>query len=221
MKRRSLLFAAVILVAVASSGCGYNTLVTKQQNVKRSWADVESRLQRRADLIPNLLGAAQSVAVQEQEVFGQISDARSRLLNAVNTPGQGEGGDKTPEQRQAVIDAANSFGGTIGRLLSLQENYPQLRSSEAFMKLQDELAGTENRINVAREDYNAAVQDYNTTRSTFPTVIGAKLYGFKDEPYFKAAPGAQEAPRIDPNAIRRNQGGQANTNQGGQANTNK
>ena len=159
MKRRSLLFAAVILVAVASSGCGYNTLVTKQQNVKRSWADVESRLQRRADLIPNLLGAAQSVAVQEQEVFGQIADARSRLLNAVNTPGQGEGGDKTPEQRQAVIDAANSFGGTIGRLLSLQENYPQLRSSEAFMKLQDELAGTENRINVAREDYNAAVQD--------------------------------------------------------------
>jgi len=211
-RRRSILFAAVILVAVASSGCGYNTLVTKQQNVKRSWADVESRLQRRADLIPNLLGAAQSVAVQEQEVFGQIADARSRLLNAVNTPGQGEGGDKTPEQRQAVIDAANSFGGTIGRLLSLQENYPQLRSSEAFMKLQDELAGTENRINVAREDYNAAVQDYNTSRSTFPTVIGAKLYGFKDEPYFKAAPGAQEVPRIDPNAIRRNQGGQANTN---------
>jgi LemA protein len=204
------LFAAVLLVAVASGGCGYNTLVTKQQNVKRSWGDVESRLQRRADLIPNLIATAQSAGVQEQEVFGQIAEARSRLLNATGAAPQGEGGDKTPEQKQAVIDAANSFGGTLGRLLSLQENYPQLRSIEAFMKVQDELAGTENRISVAREDYNAAVQDYNTTRSTFPNVIGAKMYGFKEEPYFKAAPGSQEAPRIDPNAMRRNQNGQSN-----------
>jgi LemA protein len=209
-RRRGLLFAAVLLAAVASSGCGYNTLVTKQQNVKRSWGDVESRLQRRADLIPNLIATAQSAGVQEQEVFGQIAEARSRLLNATGAPPQGEGGDKTPEQKQAVIDAANSFGGTLGRLLSLQENYPQLRSIEAFMKVQDELAGTENRISVAREDYNAAVQDYNTTRSTFPNVIGAKMYGFKEEPYFKAAPGSQEAPRIDPNAMRRTQNGQSN-----------
>jgi LemA protein len=209
-RRRVLLFAAVLLVAAASGGCGYNTLVTKQQNVKRSWGDVESRLQRRADLIPNLIATAQSAGVQEQEVFGQIAEARSRLLNATGAAPQGEAGDKTPEQKQAVIDAANSFGGTLGRLLSLQENYPQLRSIEAFMKVQDELAGTENRISVAREDYNAAVQDYNTTRSTFPNVIGAKMYGFKEEPYFKAAPGSQEAPRIDPNAMRRNQNGQSN-----------
>ena len=209
-RRRSLLLAAVVLVAVASSGCGYNTLVTKQQNVRRSWADIETNLQRRADLIPNLIATAQSAGVQEQEVFGQIAEARSRLLNATSAPGQGEGGDKTPEQKQAVIDAANSFGGTLGRLLSLQENYPQLRSIEAFMKVQDELAGTENRINVARQDYNAAVQDYNTTRGSFPTVISAKMYGFKEEPYFKADPSASQAPRIDPNAMRRNQGGQAN-----------
>lgn len=211
-RRRSLLFAAVVLVAVASSGCGYNTLTAKQQNVRRSWADIETNLQRRADLIPNLIATAQSAGVQEQEVFGQIAEARSRLLNATAAPGQGEGGDKTPEQKQAVIDAANSFGGTLGRLLSLQESYPQLRSIEAFMKVQDELSGTENRINVARQDYNAAVQDYNTTRSSFPTVIGAKIYGFKEEPYFKADPSASQAPRIDPNAMRRNQGGQANTN---------
>jgi LemA protein len=211
-RRRSLLFAAVVLVAVASSGCGYNTLTAKQQNVRRSWADIETNLQRRADLIPNLIATAQSAGVQEQEVFGQIADARSRLLNATAAPGQGEGGDKTPEQKQAVIDAANSFGGTLGRLLSLQENYPVLRSSELFMKVQDELAGTENRINVARQDYNAAAQDYNTTRSSFPTVIGAKMYGFKEEPYFKADPSAREVPRIDPNAMRRNQGGQSNTN---------
>jgi LemA protein len=211
MNRRSvLLFAAVVLVALSSSGCGYNTLVTKQQNVRRSWADVESRLQRRADLIPNMIATAQSAGVQEQEVFGQIADANSRLINATRQPPQGEGGDKTPEQKQAVIDAANSFGGTIGRLLSLQQTWPQLRSSELFLKVQDELSGTENRINVAREDYNAAVQDYNTSRSSFPTVIAAKMYGFKDEPYFKAQEGAQQVPRIDPNVMRRDQGANAN-----------
>ena len=211
-RRRILLFAAVVLVAISSAGCGYNTLVTKQQNVRRSWADVESRLQRRADLIPNLIATAQSVGVQEQEVFGQIAEARSRLLNATGAAPQGEGGDKTPEQKQAVINAANSFGGTLGRLLSLQENYPVLRSSEAFMKVQDELSGTENRINVAREDYNASVQDYNTARGSFPTVISARMYGFKEEPYFKAEDRAREVPQIDPNAMRRNQGGQANAN---------
>ena len=208
--RRVLLLTLVAFVAFASSGCGYNTLTSKQQNVRRSWADVESRLQRRADLVPNLVAAAQSAGIQEQEVFGQIAEARSRLINATSAQGQGEGGDKTPEQRQAVIDAANSFGGTVGRLLSLQETYPQLRSSELFMKVQDELSGTENRINVAREDYNAAVQDYNTSRNSFPQVIAAKMYGFKEEPYFKAEEGARQAPRIDPNVMRRGQGGSSN-----------
>ena len=207
--RRVLLLTLVAFVAFASSGCGYNTLTSKQQNVRRSWADVESRLQRRADLVPNLVAAAQSAGIQEQEVFGQIAEARSRLINAAGAQGQGEGGDKTPEQRQAVIDAANSFGGTLGRLLSLQETYPNLRSNDLWLKVQDELSGTENRINVAREDYNAAVQDYNTTRNSFPTVLGAKLYGFKEEPYFKAEEGARQAPRIDPNAMRRD-GGSSN-----------
>jgi LemA protein len=207
--RRVLLAALVAFVAFASSGCGYNTLTSKQQNVRRSWADVESQLQRRADLVPNLVAAAQSAGVQEQEVFGQIAEARSRLLNATGAQGQGEGGDKTPEQRQAVIDAANSFGGTIGRLLSLQESYPNLRSVEAFMNVQTALEGTENRINVSRQDYNAAVQDYNTSRNSFPQVIAAKMYGFKEEPYFKAEEGARQAPRIDPNAMRR-PGGSSN-----------
>ncbi len=207
--RRVLLVTLVALVAFASSGCGYNTLTSKQQNVRRSWADVESRLQRRADLVPNLVAAAQSAGVNEQEIFGQIAEARSRLINAAGAQGQGEGGDKTPEQRQAVIDAANSFGGTLGRLLSLQESYPELRSNDLWLKVQDELSGTENRINVAREDYNAAVQDYNTNRNSFPTVIAAKLYGFKEEPYFKAEEGARQAPRIDPNVMRRD-GGSSN-----------
>ncbi len=200
--RRVLLLALVAFVAFGASGCGYNTLVSKQQNVRRSWADIESTLQRRADLVPNLVAAAQSAGVNEQEIFGQIAAARSQLINARSAPGQGEGGDKTPEQRQAVIDAANSFGGTLGRLLSLQEAYPQLQSNQLWQNVQTELAGTENRINVARQDYNAAVQDYNTTRGSFPTVIAARMYGFKEEPYFRAEEGARQAPRIDPNVMR-------------------
>ena len=201
MKRGFLLTVALAFV-FSLSGCSYNDLTAKQQRVKGAWADVESQLQRRADLIPNIINVARTAAVQEQEVFGQIAEARSRLLNATAAAPAGE---KTAEQRQAVIDAANSFGGTIGRLLSLQEAYPQLRSNELFMKAQDELSGTENRIATKREDYNRIVTDYNTTRNQFPAVITASLLGFKEEPFFKAQEGAQNAPTIpDPNSIRRN-----------------
>src|SRR4026209_1712181 len=165
--RKFLLLAVVAVIALGASGCGYNTLTTKQQNVKGKWANVETQLQRRADLINNLVESAKLAGIQEQEVFGKIADARSRLLNATQQAPQGEGGDKTPEQKQAVIDAANTFGGTGGRLLVLQEAYPQLQSNQNFLKLQDEVAGTENRIATARKDYNDATQDYNTTRSRF------------------------------------------------------
>lgn len=203
--KRALLLTFVIFVALTASGCGYNTLTTKQQNVKAKWANVETQLQRRADLINNLVEAAKLAGVQEQEVFGKIAEARSRLLNATQQPPQGEGGDKSPEQKQQIIDAANTFGGTIGRLLVLQEAYPQLQSNANFMKLQDEVVGTENRIATARKDYNEATQDYNTTRAKFPTVISAKLFGFKEEPYFKAEEGAAQVPRIDSNTLRPNQ----------------
>ena len=201
-QRRILLATAIMFVAITSGGCGYNTLTTKHENVKGKWANVETNLQRRADLIGNLVEAAKMAGIQEQEVFGRIAEARSRLLNAQQQAPQGEGGDKTPEQKQAVIDAANTFGGTIGRLLVLQEAYPQLKSNENFMKLQDEIVGTENRIAVARRDYNDGVQDYNTTMKSFPTVISAKLFGFKEEPYFKAEEGAQQVPKIDANTLR-------------------
>jgi LemA protein len=201
-----LLLAFVVFVSMTASGCGYNTLQSKQQNVRAKWAGVENQLQRRADLVPNLVAAAQSAGVQEQEVFGQIAEARSRLLNATSAQPQGEGGDKSPEQKEAIIAANNSFGGTIGRLLSLQEAYPQLQSNQNFLKLQDELTGTENRLATSRNDYTAAAQDYNTTRGSFPTVLSAKLYGFKEEPYFKAEEGARQAPRFDPNTLRRDQG---------------
>lgn len=206
MRKRISLITLLILLSVLSSGCGYNTLQSKQQNVKAKWANIETQLQRRNDLLSNLIETAKLAGVQEQEVFGTIANARSRLLNATSQQPQAENGDKTPEQKQAVIDASNSFGGTIGRLLVLQEQYPQLRSNENFMKAQDEVSGTENRIATARKDYNDAVQDYNTTRGHFPTVISAKLFGFPPEPYFKAEEGAKQVPKIDSNTLRQNQG---------------
>lgn len=199
---RWLLFGFALFLCVGATGCGYNKLQTKQQNVKAKWANIEVQMQRRADLIPNAFEAAKAAGVQEQAVFNQISEARSRLINATTAQPAGENGDKTPEQKQAVIDANNSFGGTIGRLLSLTEAYPTLQSSVSFQKFQDELSGTENRIGVARGDYNSAVQDYNTTRGQFPTVISAKLYGFKEEPYFKADDTAKQVPKIDANTVR-------------------
>ena len=200
--KKVLLLTLVIFVSLSASGCGYNTLTTKQQNVKGKWANVEAQLQRRADLINNLVESAKLAGIQEQEVFGKIAEARSRLLNATQQAPQGEAGDKSPEQKQAVIDAANSFGGTIGRLLVLQEAYPQLQSNQNFLKLQDEVAGTENRIATSRIDYNTGVQDYNTTRARFPTVISAKLFGFKEEPYFKAEEGSAQVPTINSNSLR-------------------
>lgn len=206
MNRRQFLMTGLLMwVAVTATGCGYNTLQSKQQNVRAKFSNVETQLQRRSDLLPNLEAAAKSAGVQEQEVFGRISEARSRLLNATSQAPAGEGGDRSPEQRQQIIEAANSFGGTVGRLLSLQESYPQLRSNENFLRLQDEVAGTENRIATYRQDYNTSVQDYNTTRGSFPNVLFAKMYGFKEEPYFNADPASRQAPRLgDPNSLRQN-----------------
>ena len=127
------------------------------------------------------------------------------MLNAQQAAPAGSEGDKTPEQKQAILEANNGLGSALGRLLVLQENYPVLRSNEAFLKLQDELAGTENRISVARIDYNKAVEDYNTTRNSFPTVLTASLLGFKEEPYFQASETSKEVPRLDANSMRQNQ----------------
>lgn len=202
--KRAFLLTVIFISAFGLSGCSYNQLTAEGQQIKGKWANVESAMQRRADLIPNLVETAKMAGIQEQEVFGQIADARSRLLDASKVQGTGLDGDKTPEQKQAVIEANSSFGGTIGRLLSLQENYPVLRSNEAFMKVQDELSGTENRINTARLDFNDAVTKYNTTRNSFPAVLTAGLLGFKEEPFFKADEGARTAPSVgDANSMRR------------------
>jgi len=204
--KKAILLTTVLFAAFGLSGCSYNDLTAKQQIVKGKWADVESSMQRRADLIPNATEVAKMGAVQEQEVFGQIAEARSKLLNAQQAAPQGANGDKTPEQKQAVIEANNSFGGTIGRLLSLTEAYPDLKSSEAFQRLQDQLEGTENRINTARNDYNKAVVEYNTARNSFPAVLTAGLLGFKEETAFQGSEESHRVPTVgDSNSLRRTQ----------------
>src|SRR5437763_11348127 len=161
-----------------------NTLVTKNQAVKAAWSQVDIVLQRRADLIPNLVETVKGFAKQEQTVFGDIAKARSALLSA-----------GTPSDK---IAANNQLDGAIGRLLVVVENYPTLKSNENFLRLQDELAGTENRIAVERRRYNEAVQDYNTFIALFPNSLVASMSGFtRNDAYFKTEEGAPQVPKVN------------------------
>lgn len=196
--KKIFLFTIVALFAFVLSGCSYNDLTARQQNVKGKWSNVESTMQSRADRIPNLFEVAKAAGFNEQTVFGQIADARTKLNQAQQAPPQGTNGDKSPEQKQAVYDANSN----LGRLLVVMENYPVLRSNEAFLKVQDEIAGIENRINVARLDYNQAVQDYNTTRNSFPAVLTAGMLGFKEEPFFQGDERSKEVPKLDANDMK-------------------
>ena len=161
-----------------------NTLVTKNEAVKAAWSQVDIVLQRRADLIPNLVETVKGFAQQEQTVFGDIAKARSALLSA-----------GTPSEK---IAANQQLDGALGRLLVVVENYPQLRSNENFLRLQDELAGTENRIAVERKKYNDTLQDYNTYVQQFPSSIFAGWAGFKaNDAYFAASEGSRQAPKVN------------------------
>jgi LemA protein len=182
------LIVVIILVLIALAVFGQyvgvrNTLVTKNEAVKASWSQVDIVLQRRADLIPNLVETVKGIASQEQTVFGDIAKARSALL-AAGTPAE-------------KIAANGQLDGALGRLLAISENYPQLKSNENFLRLQDELAGTENRIAVERKRYNDTLQDYNTYVQQFPANIFAGWAGFKpNNDYFKAAEGSREVPKV-------------------------
>ena len=189
----------ILLVLIVGGGAisTYNTLVTRQQNVNAKWSQVENQMQRRADLIPNIVATVKGVAGLEERVFTKIAEARSQLLSTMQNP------NSTTADKIAAdgkLDQALRDGGLLGtggRFLAITENYPQLKSNESFLKLQDELAGTENRLATARYDYTQAAQDYNTTRSRFPAVLIAGLMGFKEQPYFKAEEGARQAPKVD------------------------
>ena len=177
----------VIVVALLFVGGSYvsakNQMVAKDQTVKSAWSEVDVQLERRADLIPNLVETVKGFTKEENSVFSEIANARAGMLNA-----------QTPQSKIAANGALDS---ALGRLLVLTENYPTLRSSEQFMRLQDELAGTENRISVARRHYNQAIQDYNTFIQQFPNSIWAGMAGFhENKAFFTASPGAQAVPNV-------------------------
>jgi LemA protein len=174
----------VVLVFFGQYVTVRNNLVSKNEGVKSAWSQVDIVLQRRADLIPNLVETVKGYAKQEQTVFGDIAKARSSLLSAGN-----------PQEK---IAANNQLDGALGRLLLIVENYPQLKSNENFLRLQDELAGTENRIAVERKRYNDTLQDYNTYVQQFPNNIFAGWAGFKvNNAYFAASEGSREAPKVN------------------------
>jgi LemA protein len=182
MKRRTLLGIVAIVAAFPLTGCSYNKFVGQEEAIKSQWAQVENQLQRRNDLIPNLVETVKGYAQHEEGVFKEIADARGRLLAA-----------KSPEE---TIAAANQQTSALGRLLAISENYPQLRANEQFNRLMDELSGTENRIAVERMRYNEKVQEYNTSRRQFPANLTAKMFGFKEYPFFQAPPEAKTVPKV-------------------------
>ena len=171
------------LLAIAATGCGYNTMVTMKEAVDSAWAQVQNQLQRRNDLIPNLVEVTKGYATHEKEVFEAVANARSRLLAAGS--------------RDEQIDAANQVSGALGRLLAIAEQYPQLKANEQFNRLSDELAGTENRIAVERKRYNDAVQAYNTYIKQLPHNFYAAMFGFKEQKYFEVPVSAQQVPKVD------------------------
>jgi LemA protein len=174
------LLAALLLVIIG----GYNSVVGSSEDVNGKWSQVENQLQRRADLIPNLVSTVKGYATQEKDIFTQVAEARAKLAGA-QTVGQ-------------AAQADQALTGALSRLLVIAENYPQLKSDANFRALQDELAGTENRIANARKDYNDAVQRYNLGIKRFPTIIYARAFGFESKEYFKAAEEAKNgAPQVD------------------------
>ena len=181
--KKGMLIALVVLAAVLIwAFSGYNRLVTTNENVNSQWSQVENQLQRRADLIPNLVQTVKGYAAQEQKIFIAVADARSKLLSA-----QG------PAQS---AQANGELTSALGRLLAISEAYPQLKSDANFRQLQDELAGTENRLAVARKDYNDSVQTFNTMIKRFPTNILAGILGFPAKEYFQAEAGAENVPQV-------------------------
>ena len=181
----AIVFVVVVLLVLLVSGSvrSYNGLVQLQENVQAGQSQVETQLQRRADLIPNLVNTVKGYAAHEEEIFTAVADARSKLL-AAGTVGE-----------QAEAD--QQLTSALSRLLALTENYPDLKANQNFIALQDELAGTENRIAVARKDYNTLVREYNATIKKFPKNLFAGMFGFEAAAYYQADQGAQDAPNVE------------------------
>ena len=181
--RPALHVALVVTLAAGLSGCSYNRFTSQEETVKQQWSEIQNQLQRRNDLIGNLVETVKGYAAQERDIYTQIAESRAKLSGAT-----------TPAEQ---IEAANEQSAALSRLLVIVENYPQLKSNETFQRLMDEIAGTENRIAVARNRYNEAARNYNTLRRQFPSNITANVFGFEEYPYFEAPKDAQQAPKVD------------------------
>ena len=184
MKLRQMVALSPLLLGVA--GCGYNQIQQLDESAGAAQKQISVQLQRRADLVPNLVNTVKGYAQHEEAVFTQVAQARAGLAGAIQT---------NDPQQMATANA--SLTGALGRLIAIAEAYPQLKADQGFLRLQDELAGTENRIATSRNDYNQAVQTYNTYIRTFPQAITAKVTGAKPRTYFEAAPGSEVAPTVD------------------------
>jgi LemA protein len=183
MKRVLGVAGILVLGGVLIGGCSYNKFTTQEEALKGQWGEVENQLQRRHDLIPNLVETTKGFAQQEKDVFQSIADARTKYAGAT-----------TPEQK---IAGANAEQSALARLMVVVENYPTLKSDQLFLRLQDELSGTENRIATARGRYNELVKEYDTSRRQFPANITAKLFGFKEYPYYTAPDESKAVPKVD------------------------
>jgi LemA protein len=186
--------AAAVIILPAVAGCGYNTIPTKQEAAKARWADVQSQYQRRADLIPNLVSTVQGAAIQERTTLTQVIEARARATGVTVTPET----LNDPAAFQRYQAAQGELSQALSRLMVVVERYPDLKANQNFLALQSQLEGTENRIAIARRDYNAAVQSYNTSLRTFPTLIWANTLHSDAEPMqlFTASAAAQTAPSV-------------------------
>jgi len=187
-----IVLAVVALMAVFLLKNTYNSMVVLDEDVKNSWSQVQNVLQRRMDLIPNLVETVKGYAAHERETLEAVINARA---NATKT--QVNANDMTPAQMQKMMEAQNGLSSALSRLMVVVEQYPNLKANENFLKLQDELAGTENRIAVERKRFNDATRKYNGTLRSFPTVLIAGIFGFNQRPYFEAPTEAQQAPKVD------------------------
>jgi LemA protein len=190
-------FLIVPVAAASLAGCGINSVPTAEENAKAKWADVQAAFQERANLIPNLAAVVKGAAAQENKTLTEVIEARAKATSTNIQVGKDDLND--PAKMAAFQTAQNQLSGSLSRLLVSVEQYPQLKSQEGFLKLQDQLEGQENRIRITLRDYNEAVRSYNTTIRTFPDAIGAKIiHGAKPMvPYQATTPGAEAAPKLD------------------------
>ena len=183
MKKSMMIVIGIVVVLILMVASMYNGLVKLEESVNSGYASIEADLQRRADLIPNLVSTVKQYAKHEKEVFADVTESREKLMGA-----------KTPED---LSEAAAEMTSSLGRLIAIGESYPELKANENFINLQDELAGTENRIAVSRKDYNVLVKKYNASIKTFPKVMLAGMFGFDKKDYFEAKEGAENVPSVD------------------------